>query len=96
MPNFDVEIPGERSLEQIETNIATEEAMRVRFLDSRVEGLGRTATNVATFGEGSFGQRLPRLKLTAKAVAFGDPKPEWEGKMCVENNVVHVRAFRSS
>ncbi|MDN4058957.1 hypothetical protein QPK31_12070 [Massilia sp. YIM B02769] len=94
MRTFDVGIPCERSLEQIETTIATEEAMRARFLGNRVHRQGREATNVATFEERSFGPRLPRLKLTVKAAALGDPKPEWEGEMCVENNVVHVRAFR--
>jgi len=95
MPTIDVIIPGERTLDQIETNIATEEAVGYHFLRAAVAARDGRPANVATFEDQGFNRPTRRLELTVKAAGLGDPKPEWEGEMCVQDKLVRVRAFRS-
>jgi hypothetical protein len=95
MATFKVEIEGKHDLEQINLQIAREEAAASEFQDSRVEPKDTKPTNVVTFLELEPGTIPTRLAI----VKDGDPPPPntrrvWSGVMIVNNSMTAVTGHR--
>ena len=89
-------IDGKYDLEQINIQIAGEEAGASEFISSEVKG-DPPATNRVTFRERADGT-IPK-KLTV--VKDGDPQPSgttktWSGEMVVNGTPTKVTAYRQS
>ena len=97
MSDYDVEIEGRNDLDEINLQIAGEEAGASEFKSSRVSVRNTRATNIATFRE------LPpgTVPKPLKVVKQGDPQPPgtnqvWSGVMVVTGTNTAVVAFRTS
>jgi len=87
-------IEGVHALDTIEEIIATKEAVGYRFVRSDVQELDLRPANIAVFENLGLDRPRTRLRLTLKAPAAGGPRPAWQGKMCVEEHLVQVAAYR--
>lgn len=95
MSDYPREIDGKYDLEQINIQIAGEEAGASEFISSEVKG-DPPATNRVTFRERADGTIPKPLKV----IKQGDPKPSgtklvWSGSMVVEGKKVEVAAYRT-
>jgi len=95
MGTFKVEIEGKHDFEQINLQIAREEAAASEFQESRVEPMNNKPTNVVTFLELEPGTIPKRLTV----VKDGDPQPPgtqrtWSGVMLVKNSTTAVTGYR--
>lgn len=88
-------IEGVHALDTIEEIIATKEAAGYRFVRSDVQELDLRPANIAVFENLGLERPRTRLRLTLKAPAAG-PRPAWQGKMCVEEHLVQVAAYRDA
>ncbi len=97
MSDYKVEIEGKYDLDQINLQIANEEAGASEFISSRVESPNGKVTNIATFSELPAGTVPKELKV----VKQNDPQPPgttlvWSGVMIVKGTSTSVRAYRTS
>ena len=92
MSDYEVEIEGKYSLEEITLQIAGEEAGGSEFKSSRVSA----GNNLVTFRELPAGTIPKPLKVIRQS----DPKPSgtklvWSGSMVVEGKKVEIAAYRT-
>lgn len=97
MSNYKVEIEGSYDFDQINIQIAGEEAGASEFISSEVTSHSGKFTNVATFRELPAGTVPKELKVAKQ----NDPKPSgtvlaWSGVMIVKGTSTVVRAYRIS
>jgi hypothetical protein len=97
MSDYNVEIEGHHDFEQINLQIAGEEAGASQFVSSRVSTRDNRPTNVVTFRELAPGTVPKPLKV----VKDGDPQPPgtervWAGVMVVKGTTTAVAAYRAS
>ncbi len=92
MSDYEVQIEGKYSLDQITLQISGEEAGASEFISSKIE----TGNNLVTFRELPAGTILKPLKV----VKQGDPAPSgtkivWSGEMVVKGTKIGVTAYRT-
>ena len=97
MSTYVVEIEGKYDLDQINLEIAGEEAGASQFVGSAVTPVGTTPTNAVTFEKLSAGALPKALKLLKQ----NDPKPDgtvevWAGTMIVSGTITALKAYRKS
>lgn len=97
MSDYKVEIEGIYELDQINIQIAGEEAGASEFISSEVTSRNNKITNVATFRELSAGTVPKELKV----VKQNDSQPSgtvlaWSGVMIVKGTSTAVRAYRTA
>lgn len=96
MAEYDVEIEGRYDLDQINLQIAGEEAGASEFRSSRIAVHNNQVTNIVTFRELPAGTVPKPLKV----VKHGDPQPSgteqgWSGVMVVKGTNTAVAAYRT-
>jgi len=97
MSDYKVEIEGSYDFDQINIQIAGEEAGASEFISSEVASRSGKVTNVATFRELPAGTVPKELKVAKQ----NDPKPSgtvlaWSGVMVVKGTSTAVCAYRIS
>lgn len=96
MSDYNVEIEGQHDFDQINLQIAGEEAGASEFKSSLVSTRNNRPTNTVTFGELAPGTVPNRLQV----VKDGDPQPAgtrrvWSGVMVVKGTTTAVAAYRA-
>lgn len=95
MGTYNVEIEGKHDFDQINLQIAGEEAGASEFQSSRVTPVNNRPTNVVTFLEHDDGTIPNQLTI----VKDGEPQPPgtervWAGVMLVKNAMTAVVGYR--
>jgi|SRR6516162_8272640 hypothetical protein len=95
MSDYEVEIEGQYDLNQINLQIAGEEAGASEFISSKVNIRNNRVTNIVTFRELAAGT-IPK---TLTVVRRADPQPAgtkqvWYGVMVVQGTITAVIAYR--
>jgi len=97
MDDYGVEIQGQYDLDQINLQIAGEEASASEFISSKVSVRNNVPTNIVTFRELAPGT-VPKKLIVVKK---GNPQPPgtnqvWSGVMVVKGTSTAVTAYRVS
>jgi len=97
MADEDIEIQGHHDLNQINIQIAGEEAGAREFVSSKVSVRNNVPTNIVTFRDFPVGTFPKPLKI----VKQNDPQPQgtkkvWSGVMVVAGTNTAVVAYRQS